>query len=50
MCSAEPTEAETIEEETVTPKSLDVNQVMKLLPHRYPFLLVDKVKEVVAGT
>lgn len=25
---------------------LDVNQIMKLLPHRYPFLLVDKIIEM----
>lgn len=27
-------------------KSLDVSQVMELLPHRYPFLLIDKVIEL----
>jgi 3-hydroxyacyl-[acyl-carrier-protein] dehydratase len=25
---------------------LDVNEIMKLLPHRYPFLLVDRVIEI----
>lgn len=25
---------------------LDVNDIMKLLPHRYPFLLVDRVVEI----
>ena len=25
--------------------ALDINQIMKLLPHRYPFLLVDRVLE-----
>ena len=25
---------------------MDINQIMKLLPHRYPFLLVDKVMEM----
>ena len=25
---------------------LDINEIMKTLPHRYPFLLVDKVKEL----
>ncbi|HIB84614.1 MAG TPA: hypothetical protein EYO59_08430 [Chromatiaceae bacterium] len=28
---------------------MDVNAVMKLLAHRYPFLLVDRVLEVEAG-
>ena len=27
---------------------LDINEVMKLLPHRYPFLLIDKVVEIEA--
>jgi UDP-3-O-[3-hydroxymyristoyl] N-acetylglucosamine deacetylase/3-hydroxyacyl-[acyl-carrier-protein] dehydratase len=26
--------------------SLDISQVMKLLPHRYPFLMIDKVTEI----
>jgi len=29
--------------------SMDVNDIMKLLPHRYPFLLVDKVLKVEAN-
>lgn len=28
------------------PKSLDVKEVIKILPHRYPFLLVDKIVEM----
>jgi len=28
---------------------LDVNEIMKLLPHRYPFLLVDRVVEIEPG-
>lgn len=28
---------------------LDVNDIMKLLPHRYPFLLVDRVIEIDPG-
>ncbi|WP_290650215.1 3-hydroxyacyl-ACP dehydratase FabZ [Aquisalimonas sp.] len=28
---------------------MDINQIRKLLPHRYPFLLVDKVVESVPG-
>ena len=27
----------------------DVNEIMKLLPHRYPFLLVDRVTEIDPG-
>lgn len=29
------------------PIAIDINQIMKLLPHRYPFLLVDRVLEFV---
>ena len=28
---------------------LDINKVMELLPHRYPFLLVDRVVEIEPG-
>lgn len=29
--------------------SMDINEVLRRLPHRYPFLLVDRVHECVAG-
>ena len=32
-----------------TPRSLDIHAVMRQLPHRYPFLLVDRVLEVIPG-
>jgi 3-hydroxyacyl-[acyl-carrier-protein] dehydratase len=28
-------------------KSIDINRIMKLLPHRYPFLLIDKMINIV---
>lgn len=28
---------------------LDAARIMQLLPHRYPFLLIDKVRDIVAG-
>ena len=28
---------------------LDINQIQKILPHRYPFLLVDKIVEFEEG-
>ena len=31
------------------PIKLDIQQILKQLPHRYPFLLVDRVLECVAG-
>jgi 3-hydroxyacyl-[acyl-carrier-protein] dehydratase len=29
--------------------SMDIHQILKLLPHRYPFLLVDRVIEIEKG-
>ena len=29
-------------------ETMNVNEIMKLLPHRYPFLLVDRVEEIEA--
>lgn len=29
-----------------TPQTLDINQIINILPHRYPFLLVDRVLEM----
>ena len=31
------------------PLSFDIQQILKILPHRYPFLLVDRVTEMVPG-
>lgn len=28
------------------PTTLDINQIMAILPHRYPFLLIDRVVEI----
>ena len=30
-------------------KGLDINAILERLPHRYPFLMVDRVVDVVAG-
>ena len=30
-------------------EEININQILKLLPHRYPFLLVDKMKNVIPG-
>jgi 3-hydroxyacyl-[acyl-carrier-protein] dehydratase len=39
-----------VEMETVTdPLSLDIGVILKQLPHRYPFLLVDRVVEIHPG-
>lgn len=34
---------------TTPPKPLDIQDILAILPHRYPFLLVDRVLEVVPG-
>ena len=28
------------------PRTMDINQIMSILPHRYPFLLIDRVIEI----
>ncbi len=33
-----------------TPVNLDINRIMKLLPHRYPFLLIDKLENIAGET
>lgn len=35
--------------EEIKPLSMDINEIMSLLPHRFPFLLVDRVTECVPG-
>jgi len=32
-----------------TLNALDIDQIMRMIPHRYPFLLVDKVKDIKKG-
>ncbi len=36
--------------ETALPEKLDILEILKLLPHRYPFVMVDKVTRIVPGT
>jgi len=38
---------ETSEQQNQT--RLDVHDIMELLPHRYPFLLIDRVEDIVVG-
>ncbi len=33
-----------------TPTSADIHLIQKIIPHRYPFLLIDKVKDIVPFT
>jgi 3-hydroxyacyl-[acyl-carrier-protein] dehydratase len=37
------------EETKIVPGELDILQILECLPHRYPFLLVDRVLEIVPG-
>ena len=30
-----------------TRKEIDINRIMQMIPHRYPFLLIDKVRDVI---
>ena len=34
---------------TVTPQQLDIKDIEKLLPHRYPFVMIDRVSEIIPG-
>ncbi len=34
----------------MTRDTADIDLIKRLIPHRYPFLLIDKVEEIVAGT
>jgi len=38
------------DEKSTDAVQLDINAILKLLPHRYPFLLVDRVLECLPGT
>lgn len=35
--------------EQIIPEKIDITEIMRLLPHRYPFILVDRVTELVSG-
>lgn len=36
-------------ETTATSLEVDINGIMERIPHRYPFLLIDKVKDIIPG-
>ena len=35
--------------ETATPLKMDIMEIMEILPHRYPFLMIDRITECVPG-
>src|SRR3546814_19901482 len=37
------------EGEAVGGKTIDISRIMEMIPHRYPFLMLDRVVDVVAG-
>jgi beta-hydroxyacyl-[acyl carrier protein] dehydratase FabZ len=40
----------TTDAEKIELGSADVERIMRMIPHRYPFLLVDRVKDMAKGT
>jgi 3-hydroxyacyl-[acyl-carrier-protein] dehydratase len=41
-----PTPHPSPDEQPIVPKTMDILEIMSLLPHRYPFLLIDRVIEM----
>jgi len=35
--------------EVVIPENIDIVEILKLLPHRYPFVMVDRIKSIDLG-
>lgn len=50
--TAEPSESAAAVPAVVTPSpsAMDINELMKILPHRYPFLMVDRVVQIEGNT
>ncbi len=42
----DPTPHQTPDEQPAVPTTMDILEIMSLLPHRYPFLLIDRVVEM----
>lgn len=38
-----------MKDEVRTMGEVDINEIMRMIPHRYPFLLIDKVVEIMPG-
>ena len=37
------------EEKSIDPVTLDIHQIMQQIPHRYPFLLIDRITSCIPG-
>ncbi|RUM42245.1 MAG: 3-hydroxyacyl-[acyl-carrier-protein] dehydratase FabZ [Desulfocapsa sp.] len=35
--------------DTLIPENIDINEILRLLPHRYPFVMIDRVLSVDVG-
>jgi len=35
--------------DSAAPKVIDINRIMQMIPHRYPFLMIDRVVDVVVN-
>jgi 3-hydroxyacyl-[acyl-carrier-protein] dehydratase len=46
MKTSTPQEEETMNDETTALESVDIERILQLLPHRYPFLMIDKVVDI----
>ena len=31
------------------PRVINIDEIMEMIPHRHPFLLIDRVKDIVSG-
>lgn len=40
---------EVTQQDVTTIKEIDVNRIMQAIPHRYPFLLIDKMVDIILG-
>src|SRR5882757_2009481 len=43
----DPTPQQVPDQQPAAPNTMDIHEIMSLLPHRYPFLLIDRVVEMV---
>jgi 3-hydroxyacyl-[acyl-carrier-protein] dehydratase len=49
MASHSETDAQVTQDTPASPSSIDIHEILTRLPHRYPFLLIDRVLELERG-
>ncbi|MBM3480556.1 MAG: 3-hydroxyacyl-ACP dehydratase FabZ, partial [Alphaproteobacteria bacterium] len=42
-------QAQEQEQQAAVRKEIDINRIMQMIPHRYPFLMIDRVVDLVSG-